>query len=196
MSDTNYSFDNWLDRLREGHESAHHEVFRRFAGQLLALARNHLDQRIRHIIEPDDVLQSALRSFFVHNAEGQYRLDNWNSLWGLVALITVRKCNRQNERFHTARRDVSRMVAPPALQDSCSVPWEAVDHDPTPEEAVSAAETVELLMREENDRGRQILTQRLQDYTEEEICRQVGCSERTVRRVLERARKRLQSMLA
>jgi len=195
MSST-HSFDDLVTRLQAGDEAAKTEIFERFAGQLLCLARRQLDARIQHLVEPDEVLQSAFRSFFVRQGEGRFTLDNWNSLWGLIARITVRKCHRKNAYYLAARRSVTREVHAPHADDDSPDAWEAMAREPTPAEAVAAAELVEELLREETDRGRDVLMYRLQEYTEAEIARQVGCSERTVRRVLERARKRLEHLVA
>ena len=62
-------------------------------------------------------------------------------------------------------------------------------------EAVAAAmlaELVEQLMTPLDERDRQVLTLRLQGHQIEEISSLVGCTERTVRRVLGRIKQRLQ----
>ena len=56
------------------------------------------------------------------------------------------------------------------------------------------AETLEHLMCSQTERDRRILELRLQGETVVETAAQVGCSENTVGRVLERARQRLERM--
>ena len=69
--------------LRNGDEAASAEVFERFTGRLIALARSRLDQRLQGKVEPEDVLQSVSRSFFVRQRDGKFSLDGWDSLWSL-----------------------------------------------------------------------------------------------------------------
>jgi RNA polymerase sigma-70 factor (ECF subfamily) len=85
------SFAELLARLRAGDDAAGHEVFRRFAHQLVALAHGRISTALRHKVDPEDVVQSAFKSFFRRFSEGDMEVVNWNSLWGLLTLITVRK---------------------------------------------------------------------------------------------------------
>src|SRR5262245_44910946 len=104
----NASFVAFLERLRSGESGAAREVFRRFARQLLALARRQLGQRLVHRADPEGVVQSAFKSFFVRQRDGQLQLGSWNALWGLLTLITLRKCADRVEYHRAARRNVGR----------------------------------------------------------------------------------------
>ena len=54
-----------MGRLRSGEDEAAREVFVRFAARLAGLARRHLDVRLAVKVDPEDVVQSAYKSFFV-----------------------------------------------------------------------------------------------------------------------------------
>ena len=41
-------------------------------------------------------MQSVFKSFFVRQGQGQFELDNWDSLWGLLVRITLRKRNHKS----------------------------------------------------------------------------------------------------
>jgi RNA polymerase sigma-70 factor (ECF subfamily) len=190
------SFAQLMTRLRSGDADAATEIFNRYARRLLALARAKLDGRVRQKTDPDDVLQSVFRSFFSRYAEGELELASWDSLWGLLAVITVRKCGHRLEYFHAARRDVQREVAAGQADESARASLEGIAREPTPSEVVVLAETVEQLMRGLDERDRRILELGLQGHRAAEISEQVGCTERTVHRVLGRIRKRLERMRA
>src|SRR5581483_7579718 len=85
------SFRELMSQLRAGDETAAGEVFQRFAQRLIGLARTHLDSWIRQKEDPEDVVQSVYKSFFARYGEGQFRVANWNDLWSLLTLITLRK---------------------------------------------------------------------------------------------------------
>src|SRR5262249_16649412 len=53
-----------LSRWRKGDEEAASALFRRYAEQLIVLARGHLSEKLAHRLDPQDVVQSAYRSFF------------------------------------------------------------------------------------------------------------------------------------
>ena len=147
MSAPDLSFENLMTRLRAGDEAAAAEVFRRFTHRLIGLARARLDHLIRRKVDPEDILQSVYRTFFSRHAEGGFILDSWDSLWGMLTVITVRKCDYRRKYFRAARRDVGREITVRADADSTAPEAEALARDPTPSEAARLAETVELLMR-------------------------------------------------
>lgn len=91
MSDSP-SFADLMTRLRAGDPGAAEEIFRRFANRLVSLARQRLDALVLRKLDPEDVLQSALNSFFRAHAQGRVDVRDWDSLWGLLAVITLRKC--------------------------------------------------------------------------------------------------------
>lgn len=178
-------FEDVVDRLRNGDEDAAMEVFNRFAGRLIRLARSRLDAQVRQKMDAEDVMQSVFRSFFVRQAKGQFKLDGWDSLWSLLVRITLRKCGRRVEVLRAQRRDIRREVAPAPNQDDSVRSWEAIAREPTPDEVMMLTETVEELMRRLDDPAhQQILTLKLQGCSTQEISEQAGCSERTVQRVL------------
>ena len=181
----NESFDDLRVRLQSGEDEAASEVFQRFATPLIAKARSRLNPAIRKKIDPEDVVQSVYRTFFRRLGEGQFELENWESLWGLLLTITVRKCGRNVRHFHTDQRDVTR-EQPVGAEDSQSpMNWEAIAREPTPEDEAILAETIESLMQDlQHDAHRDILTLSLQGYSQAEIADHVDCSQRTVRRVL------------
>src|SRR5262245_8942191 len=80
------------ERLRLGDGSAETLVVRRFTVQLVSLARRQLAASIRRKSPPEDVVQSVFRSFFARVRRGQFELANWERLWSLLVLITLRKC--------------------------------------------------------------------------------------------------------
>lgn len=181
-------FERLIDRLRRHDEGAASEVFHRFARRLIALARNQLDSWIRTRVEPEDVIQSVFRSFFTRFEAGQFQLGNWDNLWTVLTLITVRKCANRTAFWHTAKRDLQREANLPRQGDPLE---HALARDPTPAEAAILSETVERLMQKAPEQDRSILTLHLQGCDIAAISAQVRRSERTVRRTLERMRRML-----
>src|SRR5262249_34677909 len=136
----------------------------------------------------------VFRSFFMRCREGEFDLESWDNLWGLLVVITLRKCSKQRKHYHAKVRDVGKEVPPPA-EDS-NLPWEFTARDPSPEDVTLLLETVEQLMDGLDERDRHIVELRLQEYKVPEISQRIGRTERTVHRVLERVRKRLERMQA
>jgi len=177
-------FPNLMARLRRGDGDAATEVVRRYAQRLVALARGRLDRVIRTKVDPEDVMQSVYASFFRRQAEGDFELDDWDGLWALLAVITLRKCGHRAEYFHAAMRDVRRESEGAELPAA----------DPTPSHAAMLTETVEALMRDLDGRERDMLALSLQGHDTAAISAEVGRTERTVQRVLKKVRERLEAM--
>src|SRR5262245_56639439 len=181
-----------MARLRAGQNDAAAQVFDRFAGHLVALARKHLDAQVLQKVDPEDVLQSVFRSFFGRYPSGQLRgFASWDNLWAMLVVITLRKCGRQMDYFHAACRDVRREVAGPPDPDGSAL---AGAGEPTPSEAAMLTETVERLMGCLDGQHRDILALRLQGHPPPEISSLLGCTERTVYRVLERVKLWLEAV--
>src|SRR5262245_24850396 len=183
------SFANVMDRLRAGDGDAAAEVFHRFANRLIALARSRLNHLLRAKVDPEDVMQSVYRSFFRRQAADGYEFAGWDGLWGMLTVITLRKCGHRADYFRAGRRDVRREAH---ANGDAELP--AIAGDPTPSHAARLAETVEQVMRGLEGRERDILALSLQGYDTTEISTQVGRTERTVQRVLKRIREDLERM--
>jgi RNA polymerase sigma-70 factor (ECF subfamily) len=190
----NDSFPDWVARLQAREETAARELFRRFTHQLVDLARRQCGGALRHKVDPEDVVQSAYKSFFRRYGEGNLDVGNWNSIWGLLALITVRKC-AERAAYHRAEcRDAAREVPPPPDAGEESSWHAALSREPTPEEASILEETVEQLLAGLDADERPVVELSLQGFTTQEISQQLDCPERTVRRLRERVRHRLERM--
>jgi RNA polymerase sigma-70 factor (ECF subfamily) len=190
------SFDDLMARLRTGDQDAAAQVFDRYAKQLIQLAWRQLGPKLRQKLDPEDVLQSVFRSFFSHQAAGEITgLESWDNLWGLLVVITMRKCRRQIKRFHYARRNVQREIPVPSSDPESESQAGLTSDEPTPAEAVMLTETVEQLMSRMDARQQEIFSLSLQGRTVPQISEQLGCTERLAFRVLRRVREVLEDMV-
>jgi len=189
------SFDDLKKRLAAGDQSAAEEILSRFARRLIALAKTRLSPTLRRKIDPEDVLQSVWKSFFRRQSKDELELHGWDSLWGLLAIITIRKCGRAAAYFGAAQRDSHRETWRAPKPDESIRLCEPMANDPTPAEAAALNELLEETMRPLRPRDRVILSLRLQGYEIEEISAEVGCTERTVYRMLAEIKKRLRRLI-
>jgi DNA-directed RNA polymerase specialized sigma24 family protein len=106
-------------------------------------------------------------------------------------VITVRKCGRWARHFRTGGRDVG-SERPAAGGSNESSVVELFAEEPSPAEAVMMTELVEKLLRDLGQRDAEILTLALQGHGAAEISDRLGRPSRTVYRVLDRIKKRLE----
>lgn len=168
-------------------------AFDRFTRRLVGLARSHLDARLQHKIEPEDVVQSVYRSFFLRYGQDLPENQPLEGLWPLLTLITVRKCADRVRYYQAERRKVTREAVAAGGDEDRPLPWqEAVSREPTPEHAAVLAETLENLLAKLDADERPIIELSLQGFSTQEVSERLGRAERSVRRLRERVRKQLE----
>lgn len=176
-----------LQRLGQGDEAAAQDVFEQYVERLTALARSRLSPRLQPRIDPEDVVMSAYRSFFLRARRGAFHLGEGRDLWHLLVEITLHKLYRQTT-YHTAqRRNTHRETA-----DAAGTPQLSASREPSPEAAALLADELAAVMAELSLDVRAALEQRLQGLELSEIAQSLGKSERTVRRWLDDAKAALQ----
>lgn len=184
-----------LARWKDGDESAATELFDRYVNRLVGLARSRLSERMKRRVEPEDIVQSAYRSFFRKAGDDRYTLEKSGDLWKLMAAITVSKVRGQVE-FHTAKkRHVYDEASIGANDSGYRVAPTAVTHDPTPDDAAQVVEELQNVLEKLDPLQRQILELALQNKSVDEISPLVERSERTVRRTLQQVREHLEQRL-
>jgi RNA polymerase sigma-70 factor (ECF subfamily) len=185
------SFADFVARLRAGDGTAAGELFLRFAGRLVSLARRQFAGGLQHKVDPEDVVQSAYKSFFQRYGDGNLEVVSWNSLWGLLTVITLRKCCERVAYHRAACRDAAREVAPTETTAE-EYSLEGLSREPTPIEAVLLNETLEQLLAGLDENERPVVELSLLGHTTQEISERLDRPERTVRRLRERVREQLE----
>src|SRR5262249_34389478 len=140
----------------------------------------------------EDVAQSACRTFLRRARGGEFQLADSEGLWRLLCAITLSKI-REQTRFHLRqKRGIDREVQPaPAAGDSSSIDFQPAAPGPTPAEAAEFADQFQRVLAGLDDEERQLVDLKLQECTNDEIAERLGCSERTVRRLLKRVQAHL-----
>ncbi len=188
------SFHEAMDRLRGGDQQVARDVFERFVRRLIALAGSRLPPRMRRKVDPEDVVQSVFRGFFQGHAADQYQIPDWERLWGLLAAITINKCEHVVEHYQAGRRNVSAEASAvePAVESFTG--GDIASPDPTPDQIAIFDETILSLLKEFDERNGRVFLLILQGWSIADITIEIPCSERTARRVLDRVRQRLEEL--
>jgi RNA polymerase sigma-70 factor, ECF subfamily len=163
-------------------------TFDRFRRRLVGLARVHLGGRLKGKVDAEDVVQSAYKSLLIRCGD-EVAAEGWDAMWGLLTLITIRKCADRARYYATDSRNLHREAGG---ADSSGRGIEPPGREPTPDEAIVLAETVEELLGRLRGNERTIVELSLQGYSTQEISQQTGRAERSVRRVREQVRRELE----
>ena len=169
-------------------------IWRRYFHDLLELARNNLNKRIRRREDEEDVLQSMYKSFCLRQQRGEFDLAGRDALWSLLVTITLRKARNAAKKQAREKRDVAREQTISDRDESESPHWALEQMDaagPSPAEATLLNEALERRLEALADPElRQIALWRLEGYTNREIAARLDCTERAVERRMERIRSK------
>lgn len=181
--------------LRDGDNKVINEFFDQYGHLLHKLADQKLAPGVRRRIGPEDVVQSACRTFLRRAQLGEFELDNGDALWRLLCAITLTKM-REQTRFHLRKkRGMQNEVALSSPADASMADFQPEAPGLTPSEEVEFADQFKHALAGLNEEERQMVELRLQDLTQEEIAEKLGCSDRTVRRVLKKVEAHFLSKL-
>jgi RNA polymerase sigma-70 factor (ECF subfamily) len=188
MSITDSTFELVMRSLERGDEDAATLVYHRFADQLVRLARQHIDNRLTGRIDPESVAMSVLESFFDRFNRGALEFSNWNMVFGLLSIITIRKCLNRNRSLTRQKR--WNHSGPLDLDD-----WRAMAKGPSPEDMAIMSELLELALSELKLDEREVVEDFRAGFPNSEIGVRRGLSTRTVVRILRKFHGILSAML-
>jgi RNA polymerase sigma factor (sigma-70 family) len=179
-------------RWRRGDQRAAQELFERYVAQLVALARSRLSAKMAQRVDPEDVVQSAYRSFFVNARAGRYELHRGGDLWRLLVATMLHKLQDQVKRHQAGKRNVDLEQRFGSEDSLYGIQPEALSGTPSPLEALTLVDEVEDMMRRLDPLQRRVLELRLEGHNLDEIAAAIERCPQTVRRTLERIKRDLE----
>lgn len=185
----------WIEQLQAGDAAAAEQIWRRYGGRLLGLARKRLVAVRCRAADEEDVVQSAFLSFCRGAAKGQFAaVDDRESLWKLLQTLVHRKATdqRQHEmrqkRGGGAVRGESAVAGGPDPQARGLAQITADEPNPA-RQAETTEVQARLLAILPDDTLRAIAQWKVEGYTNEEIAVRLGCARSTVVRKLDLIRE-------
>jgi RNA polymerase sigma-70 factor (ECF subfamily) len=180
---------NLLRQYRAGDADATRQIFEYYAQRLCRVAQQHLSARVQARADGEDVVQSVFRTFFLRDAQGEFRINNSLQLWRLLVTITLRKA-RKAWRLNTAeQRDVQREA-----EQRCGDDWlfTALSREPTVVEALVLADEINSLLDGLSAEHVRVLELRMAGYSPTDAAREIGISRQAVYRLLNVLQERLE----
>jgi RNA polymerase sigma-70 factor (ECF subfamily) len=180
---------------RTGSDAAATELYRRYADRLITFARSRLPAKFARRVTPEDVVQSACRTFFLRTRDGRLTVTPGMDLWHLLVAITLRKVFAQVEYHSAGKRAVGREDSH-ADDDSISMPpLAAIAVEPGAPEVAALNDELNAVLLQLKPLHRQMVELHLQGDTAVEIAGKTGRTDRMVRIVLGDFAGRLQERL-
>lgn len=191
--------DNEWDRLiaglREGNQQACMDFWNQYGMLLEGVAKKQLSDRLQRRLGPDDVVQSACRTFFRRVSDGQFDLPDADALWRLMCAITLTKAKRAARDQQRQKRGIDKeQYLDDTREDGSASAAEPASQSESPLMAVMFTDQLQSLLDSLEPLECEVLDLKLQHFSTEEIAEKLQRSERTIRRVAERIRTRWSSM--
>jgi hypothetical protein len=174
-----------LARYRAGEDRAASAIYGRYVERLTALARTRLSRRLRSRTDPEDIVLSAWRSFFVAARNGRIDVAGSGGLWPLLVTLTIRKLYRNVKQHTAAKRSVDMEQR---LDGDAACDVARLIGEPGPEAAAALTDELENILCSLRPFERRVLELALQGESVHGIAAATGRAERTVRRAYTRVR--------
>lgn len=175
------SVTSWIHALTEGNDDVAQNLWERYFGRMVELARNKLRASVRRAADEEDVALSAFHSFCQAATAKRFpRLANRDDLWQILVMLTARKA--LDQRKHDQRKKRAEASTKP-LDDAAL--GSIIGEDPDPAFAALIADEFRNLLEKLGDPElKQIALRKLEGYSNDEIAAQLDCTVRTVGRRL------------
>lgn len=187
------SFEQLLGTVRAGDTNEIGAiVVRRFGAQLVALSASHLSQRLQPRVDAEDVVQSIFKTFFRQLGDEQLELNDWDSLWGLLAQAAMWRICRYAKHHLAQKRSLAQetSLAPEGPPEA-----RMLNREPNAADVLVADELQQQLLAGLKEQHRPIVVRILDGATHEAIATELRTSISTVERVHRRAKEVLRGIL-
>ena len=196
MEENDEQWRKMVADLRQGKSQVVGDFWRQYGPLMHRLAEAHLSPKLKRRVGAEDVVQSVCRTFFRRARGGEFTLSDSHALWRLLCAITLTKVRQQARHHGRAKRGMGREVPMQSSGDEDSeLSRFGQAAGPTPEQEAIFSEQFQQLIEHLDDEQRQLVLLKLDDLTNDQVAARLGCSERTVRRLLKEVQEKLDGLL-
>jgi RNA polymerase sigma-70 factor (ECF subfamily) len=180
------SFAELIRGLRAGEQGAAANLVRLFEPAVRLAVRHRLsDDRVRRVVDSQDICQEVLASFFQHVTAGRFEIANSEQLLKILVTMARNKLIKEVQRQRAARRD-NRRVAPGRPEEQSLAAAGS-----TPSKQIEAKDFVQAVQNRLTPDEWKLAELKGQGYEWPDIAAQLGGNPDALRMKLMRALKRV-----
>ena len=184
MAEKKDTFQDLLQRARESCDQSARELVDRYGPHILRVVRRRLNKRLRSKFDSVDFVQAVWASFFALPV-AKYHFERPEQLVEfLVGLARNKVVDAVRQRLATQKYNVQREL--PLHDSAVKEGLDLAARGPTASQVAMAKEEWERAQDERRGRDERIVDSLATGLNLQEIAREIGVSEKTVRRVLRR----------
>ena len=187
-------FADLLDRAKRFDDLAVRQLLEAFEPEIRIMVRVQLPLKLRPKFDSIDFTQAVWASFFIRIRERDTPFENPRQLGAFLAGIAKNKVVEEHrKRTRTRKYDIRREEQLYFKRGGRDVPVEVASQDPSPSEEAQVQDRLHQLLKCEGPEMAKIIDLRRQGLSYEEIGPRVGLHERTVRRMVNAMRSRMEA---
>ena len=186
-------FLDLLESVKQGDESACRRLVERYGKEVEIMVRRKLPHRLRSQFDTVDFTQVVWNSVLSNCREREEPFANPRHLLGFLSSVVVNKVTAEyRRRTRTQKLDVNREEPLYVRQGNREVPRDFPAPDPTPSERIQAEDRFDQLIAGRKPIEAEVLRFRREGLTFVEIGEKLEMDERSVRRVIDELRERME----
>lgn len=195
----NTDVSHWIQQIKTGDSAAANHLWQHYFDRLVRSVRGRLYGQNRAVSDEEDIVLSVFESFYNAAEKGRFPdLSDRDDLWQLLLRMAARKVVDKHRHDQRQRRGGN--IKLHALGQSGSAEdgqiIEAIGEEPSPEMVLMMQESVEQLFSHLGvGQLRDLAGAKLEGYSNAELAKRFGCSERTIERRLHLIREKCQQEL-
>ncbi|WP_165229316.1 RNA polymerase sigma factor [Aquisphaera insulae] len=182
-----------IARARLGDEAAIRAFVAEFEPEVRIMVRGRLPREMRTQFDSMDFVQSVWESFFTDLQERSQDFANVRHLRKFLASVARNKVFEQHRRLtRTEKYALAKEKPLYVRKGGREIERDVLSPDPTPSQNLQARDRLAQLTAGCTPEEVEVIALRRDELTYEEIAERTGLSDRTVRRIIEAARARME----
>jgi RNA polymerase sigma factor (sigma-70 family) len=191
MDVTNDNLASLIDKAKAGDQDAIRSL-QRFENDIRMMVRVRLPRPLRTQFDSMDFVQDVWHSLFRIFKDEPERFAQVRDLRGFLAGVARNKVFEEHRRRSlTQKYDLEKEEPLYVRRGNRDIPREVIASDPSPSQDAQARERLDQLLEGGSPREAEVIELRRQGLTFEEIATRTAMHERTVRRIIDTIRRRM-----
>ncbi|TWT80362.1 RNA polymerase sigma factor [Planctomycetes bacterium CA13] len=193
---------HWIHLVKAGDSTAANRIWQHYFDRLVRCVRGRIYGQNRAVSDEEDIVLSVFDSFYNAAEKGRFPdLADRDDLWRLLLRMAARKAvDKQRHDLRQRRGGNVRLHSLDHADDDGAVEdgrvIEAIGDEPSPEMVLMMQESVEQFFSHLGvGQLRDLAVAKLEGYSNAELAKRFGCSERTIERRLHLIREKCQQEL-
>jgi RNA polymerase sigma factor (sigma-70 family) len=187
-------FAELMSRAQSEDPAAIRDFLARFEREVQMMVRARLPRRLRTQYDSVDFVQAVWKSFFLDLRDQPRDFDNAEHLRKFLAGVVRNKVQEQHRRLtRTEKYNVTREQSLYIRRGDRDVLRDVISPDPSPSDEAQERDRLAQLLAGRGPIEVAVVTLRRQGLTHDEIAARVGINERSVRRIIESLRSRMEA---